>query len=101
MLGYVLGYNISGGGISADSSKIDAIKGLLIPNDVGSLRSFLRLASYYRRFVSGFSKVAETTFCCPYQEGCNLERCDKAFQQLKTLLTSALLIFPISIKKFS
>ena len=57
-----LGYNVSVGGISADSSKVDAVKRFPTPNDVSSLRSFLGLASYYRRFIPGFSKVAEPLF---------------------------------------
>ena len=54
-----LGYNVSEGGISADPSCCQKIS---TPNDVDSLRSFLGLASYYRRFIPGFSKVAEPLF---------------------------------------
>ena len=57
-----LGYNVSVEGISADFSKVDAVKRFPTPNDVSSLRSFLGLASYYRRFIPGFSKVAEPLF---------------------------------------
>ena len=98
-----LGYNVSEGGISADSSKVDAVKRFPTPNDVGSLRSFLGLASYYRRFVPGFSKVAEPLFSLTRKDVTFKwsEICDKAFQKLKTLLTSApLLIFPNFKKEF-
>ena len=56
-----LGYNVSVSGISADPSKIDTVK-RFPSTDVSSLRSFLGLASYYRQFVSSFSKVAEPLF---------------------------------------
>ena len=53
-----LGYIVSRDGISADPAKIDAVKNFPQPFDVKSLRSFLGLASYYRRFIENFSKVA-------------------------------------------
>ena len=98
-----MGYNVSEGGISADPSKVDAVKRFPTPSDVSSLRSFLGLASYYRRFIPGFSKVAEPLFALTRKNVTFKwsERCDKAFQQLKTLLTSApLLVFPNFHKEF-
>ena len=44
-----LGYLVSRDEISADPAKIDAVKNFPQPFDVNSLRSFLRLASHYRR----------------------------------------------------
>ena len=91
-----MGYNVSEGGISADSNKLDAVKRFPTPNNVGSLRSFLGLVSYYRRFMPGFSKVAEPLFALTRKDVTFKwsEICDKAFQRLKTLLTNApLLIF--------
>ena len=98
-----LGYNVSEGGISADPSKVDAVKRFPTPNDVSSLRSFLGLASYYRRFIPGFSKVAEPLFTLIRKDVTFKwsEICEKAFQQLKMLLTTApLLIFPNFDKEF-
>ena len=98
-----LGYNVSVEGISADSSKVDAVKRFPTPNDVSSLRSFLGLASYYRRFIPGFSKVAEPLFTLTRKDVTFKwsKICEKAFQQLKTLLTTApLLIFPNFNKEF-
>jgi hypothetical protein len=53
-----LGHTISTAGISVDDDKIKAIQDWPVPTNVSELRSFLGLAGYYRKFVSGFSKVA-------------------------------------------
>ena len=98
-----LEYNVSEGGISADSSKVYAVKRFPTPNDVSSLRSFLGLASYYHRFIPGFSKVAEPLFALTRKDVTFKwsEICEKAFQQLKMLLTTGpLLIFPNFDKEF-
>ena len=34
-----------------------------MPEDVGSVRRFLGLASYYRRFIPGFAKIANPLHC--------------------------------------
>lgn len=53
-----LGHVVSGEGISVDQRKIDAVKAWPVPKTLHDLRSFLGLASYYRRFVQGFSSIA-------------------------------------------
>ena len=52
-----LGYVISEDGLSTDPEKIRAVREFPVPHDVRTLRSFLGLASYYRRFVPNFSVV--------------------------------------------
>jgi hypothetical protein len=54
-----LGHIISKGGISVDPAKVTAIVGWKIPSSVTKVQSFLGLASYYRRFIEGFSKIAK------------------------------------------
>ena len=49
---------VSRDGISADPVKVEAVRNFPQPGDVKSLRSFLGLALYYRRFIQNFSKVA-------------------------------------------
>ena len=49
-----LGYVVSREGISADVQKVEAVRSFPRPNDLTSLRSFLGLASYYRRFIPSF-----------------------------------------------
>ena len=53
-----LGHVISGDGIAVDSSKIEAVSQWETPKSVTEIKSFLGLASYYRRFIEGFSKLA-------------------------------------------
>ena len=55
------------------------------------IRSFLGLASYYRRFVEGFASISSpltklTQKMAKYQWS---EACEKSFQELKDCLTSA------------
>ena len=55
------------------------------------VRSFLRLAGYYRKFVEGFSKIATfltrlTRKNAKFQWD---DDCEKSFQELKECLTSA------------
>ena len=53
-----LGHVISTEGISVDPQKIEAIVNWKPPTNVSEVRSFLRLAGYYKKFVEGFSKIA-------------------------------------------
>ena len=54
-----LGYVVSSNGVSTDPDKISVVKNWPVPKTVKELRSFLGFASYYRRFVKDFSKVAD------------------------------------------
>src|SRR5215213_6128772 len=50
---------ISRKGIHTDPEKLRVIREFPIPKDLTHLRGFIALASYYRRFVKGFSLIAE------------------------------------------
>ena len=53
-----LGHVVSKDGVMVDPSKIEAVKNWVRPTNVTVVRSFVGLASYYGRFVKGFSSVA-------------------------------------------
>lgn len=53
-----LGHVISSEGVSTDPGKIEAVSQWPLPTSVTELRSFLGFASYYRRFVEGFARLA-------------------------------------------
>jgi hypothetical protein len=50
-----LGHIISKGGIFVDPSKIQDVLSWNAPTSVDDIQSFLGLASYYQRFIEGFS----------------------------------------------
>eukprot|EP00253_Pinus_taeda_P029921 PITA_29921 len=87
---HYLGHIISGEGISVDPEKVKAIMDWPIPKNAHEIRSFMGLAGYYRRFVEGFSKIAKpiTTLQCKGVKYEWTEECNKAFSELKRLLTS-------------
>lgn len=92
-----LGHTISDQGISPDATKIEAVKSFPKPTDLKALRSFLGLASYYRRFIPRFSVVANPLFKLTRKNVnfCWSVTCQEAFDRLKQLLVDApLLIFP-------
>ncbi|RDX71688.1 Retrovirus-related Pol polyprotein, partial [Mucuna pruriens] len=57
-LGIVLGHLVSNRGIEVDKAKIDIITSLPNPTSMREVRSFLRHAGFYRRFIKNFSKLA-------------------------------------------
>jgi hypothetical protein len=88
-----LGYIVSDKGISMDEKKIRAIMEWPIPKTTGEVRSFHGLATFYKRFVKGFSAIA--TPLTDYLKKNNFEwgeSTELAFNTLKTALTTAHLL---------
>ena len=53
-----LGHVVTKEWISIDPEKIKAIEDWLVPKDVTDIRSFMGITGYYRRFIEGFSRIA-------------------------------------------
>ncbi|GKD67484.1 putative reverse transcriptase domain-containing protein, partial [Tanacetum coccineum] len=78
-------------GIYVDPAKIESIKDWETPKTPTEIRQFLGLASYYRRFIKGFSKIARpmtklTQKSVKFDWG---EKAEVPFQLLKQKLCSA------------
>ncbi|GJW93720.1 reverse transcriptase domain-containing protein [Tanacetum coccineum] len=89
--GIVLGHKVSSGGLEVDKAKIDVISKLPSPTNIKDIRSFLGHASFYRRFIKDFSKIARPLTKLlkkdtPFEFD---DECQKAFELLKEKLTCA------------
>ena len=85
-----LGHMVSEEGIHVDPSKIKAIENWSAPKTPTEIHQFLGLASYYRRFIQNFSRIAKplTTLT---QKGVTFSwggKQDTVFQTLKQALCS-------------
>ena len=92
-----LGFRVSGDGIIADPVKVNAVQNFPNPVDVKQVRSFLGLASYYRRFIPNFFIIAKPLYALTKKDAVFLwsDSCAEAFARLKTLLTQVpILAFP-------
>ncbi|KAL8143446.1 hypothetical protein V2J09_016478 [Rumex salicifolius] len=99
-----LGHVISAEGVKVDPQKIEAVSAWLPPTNVKEVRSFLGLAGYYRRFVEGFSRIAQLlTNLLPKTKKFEWDdSCMRSFEELKKRLTTApILILPQGTKGFS
>jgi hypothetical protein len=94
---------VSPDGITVDHGKVKEVLDGKPPTSVSEVRSFLGLASYYRRFILNFSKIAKLITKL-LKKGCKYvwsNTCDEAFKNLKKLLTtSPVLAQPDTAKPF-
>lgn len=92
-----LGHVVKQDGVAADPEKTERVASWPVPTNPADLRSFLGLASYYRRFIKDFAKIASplhrlTEKKTEYRWS---EEADDAFRELKRRLVSApILAYP-------
>ena len=86
-----LGHVVTEEGITADPGKVEQVRTWPVPESSMEVKSFLGLASYYRRFIPAFSTVAQPLYKLTEAktEFVWTGQCQQAFDGLKRLLTSA------------
>ena len=99
-----LGHVISANGIATEEEKVRAVKEWKVPKTIRELRAFLGLASYYRKFIAGFAKIAKPLHAVTSAVHADPatskkkqasitkfwnEDCQHAFEQLKLALCAA------------
>jgi len=92
-----LGHAVSGEGVATNPTKIEVVKDWPTPNEVCDVRSFLGLASYYRRFVPTFAEIAAPlhSLTMKNKKFDWTSECDRAFVRLKyALISSPILAMP-------
>jgi hypothetical protein len=80
-----MGHIILKDGIVVDPEKIEAIREWSVPKNMTEVRSFMGLASYYRRFIVGFSRISYliTSFQRKEKKFQWTEECERIFERLK------------------
>jgi hypothetical protein len=86
-----LGHVIKKEGIAVNPSKVQSVLNWQVPTNMKEIRGFLGMASYYQRFVEGFSKIVGPMTKLlrkntPFEW---TEKCEEIFQELKKRLTTA------------
>ena len=86
-----LGHVVSKDSISIDPGKVDVVAYWKRPTTMTEIRSFLGLASYYRRFIEEFSKIALPLTNLTHK-GVKfelLDDCERSFKEIKNILVIA------------
>ncbi|GBG87409.1 hypothetical protein CBR_g45466 [Chara braunii] len=89
-----LGHRLSANGLESEATKVEVIRKWPQPANVRELRSFLGLASYYRKFVPKFSVIAHPLSRLTSKNVAYAwcEKCETAFQALKEALVNHLVL---------
>jgi hypothetical protein len=98
-----LGHVISGEGVAVDLEKAKAVVEWTRSTSVFKIRSFLRLAGYYRHFIEGFSKLSRplTALTRKNARFVWMDECEQCFQELKRrLVTAPVLALPTKSSNF-
>ena len=98
-----LGHRVSEEGIACDPAKIESIASWPTPRNATEVRSFLGTANYYRRYISGFSDIAEplTNLTKKNTSFAWSGACEVAFNTLKErLISSDVMTYPRMDQEF-
>jgi len=90
-----LGLIVNKNGIHVNPEKIKAIQEWPTPQNVGDVRSFHGLASFYRRFVPNFSSLTSPLNELVKKENpfCWTKKQEQTFQRLKAQLTNVFWLY--------
>ena len=88
---HFLGHVISGEGIMVDPRKIAVVRAWPTPTTTEALRSFLGLATYFRKFCEHFSGICTPLHALLHKKASWdwTAECDSAFQEIKHRLATA------------
>ena len=99
-----LGFEVTSSGIKSIPEKVQAMTEFETPKCKKQLKTFLGLTGYYRRFIKNYAEVTKPLNSAINGEDSHLEwttACEKSFNDLKTMLTSApILKYPDIDKPF-
>jgi hypothetical protein len=90
-----LGHRITQEGLKMDDCKVKVILDWEPPRSVPALKSFLRVASYYRKFIKNFVKIVTPLTNLLKKSSRTYEwdeTCNEAFETLKGILVEALVL---------
>lgn len=98
--------HVRGGTIRPEITMVKAVELFAVPEMKKQVRAFLGLMGYYRKFIPDYAAIAaplsDLTRKSAPNNVCWNEKCEQAFNQLKKLLcTSLVLRNPDFTKKFS
>ena len=96
-----LGHTVAEQGVGPDPANVEKVKQYPRPKTVGEVRSFLGLASYYRKFVMNFALVANPLVQLTRKEAAFVWSvdCETAFGRLKAALISPPILAYPSLKR--
>ena len=82
---------VSAAGIRPDPAKIEQVRCYPVPTDATKVRQFLGLASYYRRYIPEFARIAHPLHRLTRKNTVFewTEDCGAAFDELKECLITA------------
>jgi len=86
-----LGHVVNKEGTQPDPSRIDAMLRFPVPKTVTNVRSFLGLTGYYRKYIRGYSRIANPLFELTKKDMAFVwdQNCQRAFDNLKRALVEA------------